>query len=74
MADQANTFWQVAINEAELEARGRFAAQQRAQINGTEPVVPAPPGPAPAWGAWPEGPDVYGEPIDQLPDMTRVGS
>lgn len=74
---KAGTYLAQQQADAALQARGRFAASQSAQINGTDPVV-KPPGQLAEWQrSWPEPggeEDRFGEEIDGgLPDMTRVG-
>jgi hypothetical protein len=64
---RASTYLAMA-EAASLEIGGRYKQVSPMSITGTTPVpqYPALPANSPAAIAWPEGPDVYGEPIDQL--------
>jgi hypothetical protein len=70
---QPQTMHQLAMADAQLEmGHGRFAAEQRPRINGTEPIVTPPPGPAPVVQWPPEGEEGrLGYAIDEVPDMER---
>jgi hypothetical protein len=68
---RASTYFGQQLAEEAQAQKGRFAARERAQINGTAPTVTVP-GELAVWQTqWPDAPDPLGYAIDEVPDMER---
>jgi hypothetical protein len=64
---EGSTFFQHAQASANDEAGGRYARQNSATVVGASPIsYPQLPAESPWAQPWPEGPDVYGVPIDEM--------
>jgi hypothetical protein len=69
---KAGTYHGRAIADA-AQSRGRFGATAQPYVVGSEPTVTVP-GKLQSHQIWPDDQAIFGEAIDALPDMSKVGS